>query len=234
MVSALFPFKMRAAELSRRGKRLLGPVDLELGPDGFTVVIGPNGSGKTSLLRVMHGLERLSAGSAAWQIEERAARARQAYVFQTPILLRRSVAQNLSYPLKLRGQTAQADLLRDWAMRIDLADALERSALRLSGGEKQKLALARALIVKPDVLFLDEPCANLDGRSTREIEALLVAAQSGGTRIIMATHDLGQARRLGSDAIFMLGGRVHERGNHVLSAPKTAEAQAFSRGDIIE
>jgi len=155
-------------------------------------------------------------------------------VFQTPILLRRSVAQNLAYPLKLRGITAKEELLRDWAARIGLEDAMPRPAARLSGGEKQKLAMARALIADPDVLFLDEPCANLDGRSTREIETLLISAQNDGTRVIMATHDLGQARRLGTDTIFMLGGKVHERGAQVLSAPETTEAQAFLRGDIIE
>ncbi len=231
-MSDLFPFEMTGAVLRRRGKRLLGPVDLTLGAEGATMVIGPNGSGKTSLLRIMHGLERLSDGKAVWQMEERAARARQAYVFQTPILLRRSVAQNLAYPLSLRGLPA-GSLIEDWASKIGLSDALSRPATRLSGGEKQKLALARALIAAPEVLFLDEPCANLDGRSTREIEEMLSAARRAGTRIIMATHDLAQARRLGTDALFMLGGRLHEAGDDLLHAPRTAEAAAFLRGDII-
>ena len=220
----------------RRGKQVLGPVDLNVGADGFTMLIGPNGSGKTTLLRVMHGIERLSSGKATWQLSEREARARQAYVFQTPILLRRSVEGNLTYPLRLSGvssKEAQARVV-SWAKRIGLEGALNRPAGRLSGGEKQKLALARALVCKPEVLFLDEPCANLDGRSTREIEEMLQEAQADGTRIFMATHDLAQARRLGTDVIFMLHGRVHEAGLQVLSAPKTPETAAFLRGDIIE
>jgi len=119
-------------------------------------------------------------------------------VFQSPIMLRRSVRQNLAYPLQLLGmdKTSIAAKVADWARRIGLENALDRPAPRLSGGERQKLALGRALIRSPQVLFLDEPCANLDGRSTREIEALLQEAQTAGTRIIMTTHDLGQARRL--------------------------------------
>jgi tungstate transport system ATP-binding protein len=116
-----------------------------------------------------------------------------------------------------------------------LQDAASLSATRLSGGEKQKLALARALIRKPQVLFLDEPCANLDGASTRDIETLLADARADGTRLIMTTHDIGQARRLATDVIFMLHGKIHESGvaTTVFDAPQTTELQAFYRGDII-
>ena len=109
-------------------------------------------------------------------------------------------------------------------------------APRLSGGERQKLALGRALIRKPKVLFLDEPCANLDGCSTREIETLLRDATQTGTRIIMTTHDLGQARRLAGDVLFLLNGRVHEQGgaSAFFTDPKTPEAKAFLEGDIVE
>jgi tungstate transport system ATP-binding protein len=116
-----------------------------------------------------------------------------------------------------------------------LQDALEFPAPRLSGGEKQKLALGRALIRRPEVLFLDEPCANLDGRSTREIEALLIDAKEAGTRIIMTTHDLGQARRLASDVLFLVGGRLVEQGEAAgfFAAPGTAEAKLFLAGEIV-
>ena len=106
----------------------------------------------------------------------------------------------------------------------------------LSGGERQKLALARALIRSPEVLFLDEPCANLDGRSTREIEAILMEARRNGTQIVMATHDMGQARRFADAVAFLLRGRIHEfaRADHFFKAPNTAEAAAFLKGDILE
>jgi len=226
------------AVVRRRGKIILGPVDLALNAPDITIVLGPNGAGKTTLLRVLHGVERLSSGGLSLSKPDAQARQEQAYVFQSPIMLRRSVRANLSYPLELVG-TAKPDIaqrVEAWAERIGLADALERHAPRLSGGEKQKLALARALIREPDVLFLDEPCANLDGRSTREIETLLKEAYTKGTRIIMTTHDLGQARRMASEVVFLLAGKVHERSaaDRFFTKPETSEAQAFLNGDIIE
>jgi tungstate transport system ATP-binding protein len=111
----------------------------------------------------------------------------------------------------------------------------DHPATRLSGGERQKLAIARALIRDPEVLFLDEPCSNLDGQSTREIETLLLEAAAAGTRIIMATHDMGQARRLASEVIFVMSGRIVEMGlaHDLFDAPKTAELKAFLKGDIL-
>lgn len=236
-MSTILPLTLTDVAVRRRGKRLLGPVDLSLGAEGLTMIIGPNGSGKTTLLRAMHGVERLSGGKVRWSVEDEEARHRQAYVFQTPIMLRRSVADNLRYPLQLLGLSRSEIQARvaDWLGRIGLEERAGLQATRLSGGEKQRLAIARALIRKPDVLFLDEPCANLDGASTRAIESLLSAALSEKTRIIMTTHDLGQAKRLARDAIFMLHGVVHEAGpaEAFFGAPQTSELQAFFRGDII-
>jgi len=229
---------LRNACVKRRGKVILGPVDLDLARLEITLVLGPNGAGKTTLLRVLHGVERLSSGRLNLSEPRAQARQEQAYVFQSPIMLRRTVRANLAYPLTLI-KTPKAEIAQKvdhWAKRIGLEDALERHAPRLSGGEKQKLALARALIRDPDVLFLDEPCANLDGRSTREIEGLLQDAHAAGTRIIMTTHDLGQARRLASEVVFLLNGQVHERGaaSGFFVGPSTPQAQAFLNGDIVE
>ncbi len=224
--------------VKRRGKTILGPVNLDLSADGFTIVLGPNGAGKTTLLKVLHGVERISSGTVNWSVPAAVARQTQAYVFQRPVMLRRTVRQNLAYPLTLVGAPAAEieDRVRHWAGQTGLTDMLDRPATRLSGGEKQKLALGRALIRTPKVLFLDEPCANLDGRSTREIETVLQRANADGTRIIMTTHNLGQARRLASDIVFLLNGKIHEQGQatDVLSAPQTAEATAFFKGEIVE
>ncbi|MFK7838452.1 MAG: ATP-binding cassette domain-containing protein [Sulfitobacter sp.] len=238
MVSALLPLHANGITVRRRGKTLLGPVDLTLIGSGVTVVLGPNGAGKTTFLKALYGMERLSAGEVTWSVPETEARERQAFVFQTPILLRRSVAGNLAYPLTLKKcEKAQvATQVADWAKRIGLSHALEQRANLLSGGEKQKLALARALIGAPDLLFLDEPCTNLDGRATREIEALLCAAVEAGTRIVLATHDLGQARRLGTEVLFLKDGQIHESGQAeaCFAAPQTAALGAFLKGDIVE
>ena len=235
---ALLPLKIEAACLGRRGRRWIGPIDLELAGVGTTVVIGPNGSGKTSLLRMMHGLDRLREGTLRWSCPLDEARSKQAFVFQSPIMLRRSALENLVYPLRLSGLSrkdarGEAKL---WLDRVGLFRAANRDALRLSGGERQKLALARALIRRPEVLFLDEPCAALDGRATREIEAILKEASVAGTRLVMSTHDMGQARRLADEVIFVLGGRGHEYtpADRFFDAPATTKAAAFLSGDIVE
>lgn len=221
--------------VKRRGKAILGPISFELADAGFTIVLGPNGAGKTTLLKVLHGIERVSTGTVTWHGPDAAA---QSYVFQNPVMLRRSVRQNLAYPLQILGtpKAQIAPLVSEWADRIGLSAALDRRATRLSGGERQKLALGRALIRDPKVLFLDEPSANLDGRATREIEALLQAALSRGTRVIMTTHDLGQARRLATDVLFLLNGTLHERADAAafFASPQTTQAQAFLQGDIVE
>lgn len=237
MVTAL-PLTLTGATLRRRGRTLVGPVDLTLGAIGLTVVIGPNGSGKTSLLRMMHGLQRAAEGSVHWSLPDAEARRRQAFIFQHPVALRRSVLANLAFPLRLRGVSrARADAAaRAIAGRFDLTAVLAQSAPSLSGGEIQRLALARALITEPEILFADEPCAALDGRATREIEALMLAASSAGTRIVMATHDMGQARRMATDVLFLLHGRIHEGGPGpaFFDGPATPEAAAFLRGDILD
>ena len=235
---SILPMTLTGAEVVRRGKRLLGPIDIEIGTRGCTVVMGPNGAGKTTLLRAMHGLERLSEGNKRWAVPEPQSRSAQAFVFQSPVMLRRNVIENLIYPLVIHGVTRKAALetAQGWLDRVGLGDAAKRRAAVLSGGERQKLALVRALIREPQVLFLDEPCANLDGAATREIEEILHTAKSGGIRILMATHDIGQARRLADDVLFIHHGRLHESGNvqTFFNQPQTPEAMAFLKGDIVE
>lgn len=237
MVSPILPLTLQSVELRRGGRTILGPVSLTLDGEGITMVIGPNGSGKTSLLRAMHGLERISRGRLIWQGAPDRVRLAQAFVFQAPILMRRSILDNIAYPLLLDGLGRAAARAQAAAMaaRVGLGGPLDRPAQVLSGGERQKMALARALIRAPEVLFLDEPCANLDGRSTRDIEAVLKAARADGTRIVMSTHDLGQARRLADDVILLYQGRVHEAGPKaaLFAAPQTAEARAFLNGDLL-
>ena len=235
---SILPLRIDAAEVRRRGVRLIGPIDLTLGKADVTMVLGPNGSGKTSLLRLMHALERAAEGRVDWSVPEADARARRAFVFQTPTMMRRNVTDSIAYALTVSGakRSEARERAREMARKVGLAHALDRSARVLSGGEKQKLAVARALIRQPEVLFLDEPCANLDGRATREIEAILTDAKARNTRIVMSTHDLGQAKRLADEVVFMLKGCVHETGpaDRFFSTPETPEARAFLNGQIVE
>jgi tungstate transport system ATP-binding protein len=237
VVSGLFPMTMVQAQTSWRGKVLVGPIDATLEGQGATVIIGPNGSGKTTLLRLMHGTARLTGGEINWACGLEQARHHQGFVFQRPVMLRRSVLDNIAYPLLIRGMAKSRAhaMAADWADRIGLGDALDRPATVLSGGEQQKLAIARALITGPQVLFLDEPTASLDGQAKREIEQILLQERAKGTRLLMSTHDLGQARRLADDVMFLLHGRIHERGNAsaFLGRPETHQARAFLKGDIV-
>ena len=227
------------AVVSRRGPRVLvGPVDLSIDGPGITVVIGPNGAGKTSLLSLLHGTARLAGGQIRWACPIEDARHEQAFVFQRPVMLRRSVIDNIAYPLLIRGVPKRdaMDRAHEAAKRVGLGALTRRFAPRLSGGEQQKLALARALIAKPQVLFLDEPCASLDGRAMREIEEILQGARAAGTRLILSTHDMGQARRLADDVLFLLHGKLHDGGpaDTFFPSPATPQARAFLEGDIVE
>ncbi|OBY28696.1 ATP-binding cassette domain-containing protein [Leisingera sp. JC1] len=234
----MFPLKATGAQVRRRGKVLVGPVDLTLGGQGTSIIIGPNGAGKTTLLKMLHGIVRMNGGSLDWACPLEEAQKHQAFVFQTPVMMRRSVIDNIAYPLRLTGLSRRQARSRaaDWAARVGLGEILERQATMLSGGERQKLALARALVREPQVLFLDEPCAALDGRATREIEEILAHAAGSGTRLIMSTHNMGQARRLADEVIFVLQGRIHEfrPAAEFFAGPETAQARAFLNGDIVE
>lgn len=224
---------LRGVGLMRGGADPFGPVDLSLGGQGTTVVLGPNGAGKTTLLRLIYGLDHPTSGQIALSRD-----LRKSYVFQSPTMLRRNVLANAAYPLVVAGtprQRAQRKA-RKALEAAGLGDKLHQAARALSGGERQKLALVRAMITDPELLLLDEPTANLDGRSTKAIETTLAAALAAGTRVIMATHDLGQARRLADDIVFMAGGQIceHAPAKAFFAQPVTAMGQAFLRGDIVE
>ena len=217
-------------------QRLINHIDLSLEPGSLTTVLGPNGAGKSLLLRLLHGLIGPTAGSVTWDGEAPgdSVRARQAMVFQRPVMLRRSVAANIDFALKLRGR-AGTERRSEILERAGLATLAQQSARRLSGGEQQRLALARALAVEPTVLFLDEPTANLDPAATAAIEDTVRATHRDGTTIVAVTHDLGQARRLAGDVVFMHGGRIveHTPGETFFERPASQEARDFIAGRLI-
>lgn len=238
MVSALFPIKIDQAVVSKRTKRILGPVTAEIESNGITIIIGPNGAGKTTLLRLIHGLERVAQGGVFFATKDQnVIRRKQCFVFQKPIVLRRSALQNVAYPLIMHGmRQAQAlERAREMLVRVGLGESLETRATFLSGGEAQKLAIARALVTEPELLILDEPTASLDSSAMRDIEALVREVSSDGVEIIMTTHDMGQARRLAQRIIFLHDGHLLEKteASSFWRAPKSDKAQRFIRGEIV-
>ena len=237
MVKSILPLTLDEVSVTKQGARIIGPITYTLGAGGCTIILGPNGAGKTTLLRLMHGLDKLNTGRAYWAVPKPEAFIRQSFVFQSPVVMRRSVRDNVAYPLTIKGNSLKSARITAeyWLEKVGLAASALKDANVLSGGEKQKLAIARALITTPEVLFLDEPTTNLDGASTHEIEQLITTAEQAGTRIVMATHDMGQARRLASEVLFMYHGAVHEFGSSAafFKGPKTVEAQAYLKGDIL-
>ena len=217
---------------------LLRQLSVSIHSGAPTVILGPNGAGKTTLLRVAMGLLPPSTGQVTWGGREHAPADRRAIVFQRPVMLKRSVAGNLAFALSAAGapQAAQASRIAHLLGRVGLAAFARHPARRLSGGEQQRLAIARALAGAPEVLLLDEPTNNLDPASARLVERIIADAAASGIKIVMTTHDLGQARRLAGDVLFLLGGRVGEHGpaEAFFDAPRTAQAAAFLRGDIVD
>ncbi len=219
--------RLEALGLTENGVRIVEDISLKVSR-GRTLILGPNGAGKSTLLRLMHGLLRPSAGRVAWPMA-----LTQAMVFQRPVMLRATALANIEYGLKLRGIPAEARRRRALAAlaRVGLPELASRQARRCSGGEQQRIALARAWALEPQVLFLDEPTASLDPHSSREVERIIREIAEAGTRIVMTTHNLGQARRLADEVIYLEEGRVLEQTavDEFFRQPRTAAATAFIR-----
>jgi tungstate transport system ATP-binding protein len=232
--TSLMPLSVRRVRLERGGTSVLDDLDLDLGPLGCTVIMGPNGAGKSLLLKLLHGLMAPTRGTINWAGKPAVdATKRQALVFQKPVLLRRSVAANIDFVLKARGKDrTERDALLD---HVGLSHKAKQPARLLSGGEAQRLALARALASEPEVLFLDEPTASLDPASVLAIEGIVSAAKARGVRVIFVTHDTGQARRMADDVVFLHGGRVieHSPADAFFPEPQTQAARDYLQGRIV-
>ncbi len=210
----LFPLNVHQLVYSVGTQRLIDGIDLTIERGSRTIIMGPNGAGKSLLLRLLHGLLVPTAGEIRWGETPRMdqARQRQALVFQRPVLLRRSVGANLRFALKLRRHTRaeREERLRHILELANLSHLADRPARVLSQGEQQRVAIARALVLEPEVLLLDEPTVSLDPASVEAIEELIFAAHRRGTKIILVTHDMAQARRLADEVVLLEQGRVVE------------------------
>ena len=235
--AAPLPLRFEGVGLTRGGAALLSDVSFRVDPGPISVVLGPNGSGKTLLLRLANGLLEPTAGSVRWAVPAAAALRDVSLVFQRPVLLRRTARANVAYPARVRG-LPRAERARRTVRALEmtrLSELAERPARLLSVGEQQRLALARAWVLEPRVLFLDEPAAALDPGSTGALEATITALRDAGTKIVMTTHDLGQARRLAGEVLFLHRGRLLEQtpADAFFAGPKSVEARKFVEGELV-
>lgn len=235
------PVVFEDVSILARGVAILDRVTLTLSAGAPTILIGPNGSGKTTLLRAAMRLLAPSRGRITWGGHADSPPVRRAIVFQRPVMLRRSAIGNLLYALAAAGvargftrakRKARADELLHL---VGLRDLAGRAARRLSGGEQQRLALARALAKDPEILFLDEPTASLDPAATKALEDIIRNVAARGIKVVMSTHDLGEARRLGGETVLLHRGRVIETADAetFFDNPRTQEARRFIAGELL-
>jgi len=233
----VLPLVLEDVSFVAGGRAIIDRVSCELAMGPRTVILGPNGSGKSVLMRLCHGLLAPTSGRIVWRGSRDDARPRaQAMVFQRPVMLRRAAHANVTYGLKLAGvpKSERDERAHDVLDAVGLKSVADRPARVLSGGEQQKLALARAWALDPEVLFLDEPTANLDPGATREVERIVDQIHASGTKIVMTTHNLGQARRLADEVLFISAGRLadHAPVEKFFAQPSTGETAAFIKGEL--
>jgi tungstate transport system ATP-binding protein len=231
----MFPIEAHRVTVTLGVHRALSDIDLVVRENDCLAVLGANGAGKSVLLRVLHGLIAPSSGELRWGRE--AGRPReQAMVFQRPVMLRRPALANIEYALAVQGMKGalRRRQAREALERVGLAHLGARQARVLSGGEQQRLALARAWALRPRILFLDEPTASLDPGAAAEVERLMHEIHAAGTALVMSTHHLGLARRLSHEVIFLHEGRIAERtpSRQFFSSPSSIEARQFLQGEL--
>ena len=234
---ALLPLVLGGVEYGVGARQIIRGISATLDVGPRTVILGPNGSGKSVLLRLCHGLLEPTAGTIAWNSPELpGGPRRQAMVFQRPVLLRRSALGNVMYALKLAGVPPhrREEQARHALREVGLNREADRPARVLSGGEQQRLALARVWALRPEILFLDEPTASLDPGATQAIEGIIGALHEAGTKIVLVTHNLGQAHRLADEILFLHDGRLVERApaQRFFSGPASVEAARYLQGEL--
>jgi tungstate transport system ATP-binding protein len=231
------PIVFKGVTFAAGAVTILDNLSLTMSEGAPSVLIGPNGSGKTTLLRAAMGLLAPTRGRVTWGGREDSSPLRRAFTFQRPAMLRRSADGNVRYALAAAGvpRAGHARRITELLALVGLEGLERRPARRLSGGEQQRLALARALARDPAVLFLDEPTASLDPAATKAIEDIVRNVAARGVKVVMSTHDLGQARRLAGDIMLLHRGRVIENGAAAsfFSSPQTQEAKTFIAGELL-
>jgi tungstate transport system ATP-binding protein len=225
-------------------RRVLDAVSLQIRQGEILAIVGPSGSGKSTLLRLLNFLEPPTGGCVRFRDVEFSASQRVTLavsrcvttVAQRPILLDRTVEANVRYPLSLRRRRDSAGACAAALAQVGLSELARQSARTLSGGEAQRVALARAMVIRPDVLLLDEPTANLDPYNVGVIEETVHRLnREDGTTVVLVTHNVFQAKRLAQRVALLLDGKLVEVADvrTFFESPQDPRTAAFVRGEMV-
>jgi tungstate transport system ATP-binding protein len=227
--------RFQCASYAVNATRILRDISLDLCTGQPTVLLGPNGSGKTTLLKLAMGLIVPTGGRITDPQGQGVCRLRKAIVFQKPVMLRRSAASNVAYALKAACRPSSVLAVERLLAHVGMAALANRPARKLSSGEQQRLALARALARGPEILFLDEPTSNLDPNATKSVEDIIARIANEGVKVVIATHDLGHARRVAHDVVFLVNGRIAEHApvTRFFQEPASETARCFLAGELV-
>jgi len=239
-----FIYRLQNVTKTYQDRRVLTVNHLKVQRGEIFALVGPSGAGKSTLLRLLNFIEPPTTGRIRFldtefttdqQVPLRLRR-RVTTVFQRPILLNRSVEANVEYGLKLRNHAASAEKVAAALEKVGLTDLARQRARTLSGGEAQRVALARAIVLRPDVLLLDEPTANLDPYNVGLIEEIVKERnRQEGTTLVLVTHNIFQAKRLAHRVALMLEGEIVEVKDveGFFDAPEDPRTRAFVRGEMV-
>ena len=232
----LMPITVQNITLALNERTLIDDLSCIIKSAGISVIMGPNGAGKSLLMRCLHGLAKPDMGQILYADAplDSLIRQQQSLVFQSPTILRRTVLANLLFVARQRG-IDDPKISMDYLAQLQLDHLAQHPARLLSGGEKQRLALARALIINPAILFLDEATSNLDPASIETIETNLQSVSKRGMKLILVTHDVGQAKRLADDILFLHHGKLaeHSPAKSFFQKPKSSAARAYLAGKLV-
>jgi tungstate transport system ATP-binding protein len=237
-------YKIRDLVKIYNTRRVLDVAHLDIYRGEVLALVGPSGAGKSTLLRLLNFIEPPTSGHIRFLDADLgdgrpvslALRRRVTTVFQRPILLNRSVEANVRYGLRLRGRSEEKRQVKAALEQVGMADLARQKARTLSGGEMQRVSLARAMVLQPDVLLLDEPTANLDPYNVGLIEEIIgTLNREHGTTLVLVTHNVFQARRLAHRVGLLLDGRLVEVGERerFFEQPQDARTAAFVRGEMV-
>jgi len=232
--------QLNAIEKNHQKVKALDSVSLKLKEGKIFVLLGINGSGKTTLLRIAAGLDEPDKGSILFndeRIQARELRKIATLVFQKAVMFNTSVYDNLAFGLRIRGISEQeiSEKVSAALSSVGLVDFEKRKAKKTSGGEQQRIALARAFLLEPRILLLDEPTANLDPNNAMIIEnAIRTRRKEKGTIIVMATHNLNQAKRVADEIIHIYNGRILETAStkEFFNHPRNEMSRKFINGEL--